>query len=148
MTTSPCPRGGLENPDTSHDDDTIVIERIRDDAPPEATTTDEPSTPAHTHHSGFGSPGANTPVSELTSWVSQLAELRGEPLSIDISALLREVTISLPSREHFTAWCTRLEINGQGQTTMTDDLGTLMSAESGGAVNGTWRVRLIWHGRR
>jgi len=93
----------------------------------------------------FQIPDISTSMSEVFRWISSLAKLYGEPLSVDISAPLREMTISLPSHEDFTTWSTRMTVGHIRST--TDDLGTLVIAECGDPAAGSWRMRLVWHNR-
>ena len=118
------------------DDSTIVIPTIRSDATedPTATTTPDPVTPP-------------TPIqiSAVAREIADLSEACGQPLSVDISALLNEATVFLPSRECFTAWSARLSAR-DATSDVNDSLGRLVTATFSGLDSGSWLIRLIWHG--
>jgi hypothetical protein len=86
-----------------------------------------------------------TPMNCMLTSLGNLAQLAGEPSSVDVSNVLQEVVVSVPSMIIFTTWCGCLGISQQETIGQEDELGTIVSAQVGDPQTGTWRVRLHCH---
>lgn len=143
MTSPFLPAPHIPPPVSSPDDAaTIVMRPIRDDSEPDDARSPDTTIPPGPH-----TPRATDPMSHVSRWIADVCEAGGEPLSVDFSALLREATVSLSSREDFTRWSGLLAAADADHVTTRDHLGTLVTVTVGGPADGSWRVRLVWHGR-
>jgi hypothetical protein len=128
------------------DAETIVMSAIREfDVEP--NDVEKSPTPPIATMPALRTPDVTALTSTLIRWIADLAEQVGQPLSVDVSTLLREATVSLPSRECLRSWSSRLSTVDHDHVT-TDQLGRFVAATFGDPLNGSWKVRLVWHGRR
>jgi hypothetical protein len=120
------------------DDATIVIPPVHDDPP-------EPQ-PAPPPIPSMEIPDINSPMSVILTGLASLAALAGDPVSVDVSYLLKEATITLATRERFDAWC--LQLGAQDHpATRQDALGAMAVMTVGSQLAGYWSFRIFHHSR-
>lgn len=86
-------------------------------------------------------PEINEGVSGVLRFLAHLTSVAGEPVSVDLSTLLAEITISTPNMLVFHAWCAQFGVDESGLTGKSDELGTVAVALVAPAPD-RWRVRL------
>lgn len=92
-------------------------------------------------------PDVSASTGTVLGLLGAISQENGDPLSVDLSSLLREVTISLPSTHSFACWCAALNIMVKADAT-TDVLGSFLTVTTGDPASGQWRIRLICHASR
>jgi hypothetical protein len=84
-------------------------------------------------------PGISDGVSGVLRFLAHLTAIAGEPVSVDLSTLLAEITVSTPNMIVFQGWCDQLGLT-DSVSGRSDELGTVAVGETDQSA--CWKIRL------